>query len=157
MYGKVFRRPEAHISTAAKVPGIDGQKMSKSYNNTVEIFAEGKELKKSIMAIVTDSTPVADPKDPTHNTIFQLYRLVATTAETAAMQERFLAGGYGYGDAKKALLEKVDSYFAVARERRKDLQKNRDYVEEVLRQGAEKARGVAAKTLQSARKACGID
>jgi tryptophanyl-tRNA synthetase len=156
-YGEVFRRPEAHISAAAKVPGIDGQKMSKSYNNTVEIFAEGKALKKPIMAIVTDSTPVEAPKDPTNNTIFQLYSLVASPAEIVTMREQFLAGGYGYGDAKKALLEKVDSYFATARARRKELENNRDYVEQVLRQGAEKARNVAAQTLQAARRACGID
>ncbi|MEW6730499.1 MAG: tryptophan--tRNA ligase [Acidobacteriota bacterium] len=156
-YGEVFKRPEAQLNETSKVPGVDGQKMSKSYDNTIEIFAEGNPLKKAVMAIVTDSTPVEAPKDPDTNTVFQLYLLFASEAEKAEMRERFLAGGYGYGDAKKALLHKIDEYFAPARARRKELVKNRDYIEEVLRKGAEHARNEASKTLKRARQACGID
>ena len=156
-YKEVFKRPEAGHSEAPKVPGTDGQKMSKSYGNVIEIFAEGSALKKSVMGIVTDSTPVEAPKDPDSNTVFQLYSLFASKEEKAEMRNRFLAGGYGYGEAKKALLEKVDSYFAPARERRQELAKNRDDIEEVLRKGAERARAEAVKTLKRAREACGID
>lgn len=154
---EVFKRPEAQLNETAKVPGTDGQKMSKSYGNTVEIFAEGNALKKPIMAIVTDSTPVEAPKDPDTNVVFQLYKLFATKEELEEMRGRFLAGGYGYGEAKKSLLKKADEYFAPARERRKELVKNRDYVEEVLQKGALKARQEAIKTLKAARQACGID
>lgn len=156
-YEEVFKLPEPHLSPTPKVPGIDGQKMSKSYGNAIEVFAEGNALKKPIMAIVTDSTPVEAPKDPDNNTVYQLYALFATDAEREEMRSRFLAGGYGYGEAKKTLHKKVDDYFATARQRRKDLEKNLDYVEEVLRKGAERARGEATKTLRRARKACGID
>jgi tryptophanyl-tRNA synthetase len=156
-YSEVFKRPEALHNETPKVPGTDGQKMSKSYNNTIEIFAEGNALKKSVMGIVTDSTPVEAPKEPDNNVVYQLYSLFAGKEEQEEMRGRFLAGGYGYGEAKKALLKKIDDYFAPARERRKELVKNRDYVEEVLRKGGERAREEAAKTVKSARRACGID
>ncbi|MBX7218461.1 MAG: tryptophan--tRNA ligase [Blastocatellia bacterium] len=156
-YGDVFVMPEAQINEATKVvPGTDGQKMSKSYQNTIDIFAEGNALKKSVMGIVTDSTPVEDPKDPTTNTIFQLYSLVASEAETAAMAEKYRAGGYGYGAAKKELLGKLDAYFAPARARRKELEKNLDYVEQVLQNGAQRAREVAHQTMTDTRRACGL-
>jgi tryptophanyl-tRNA synthetase len=157
-YGEVFKLPEPRIEEAtAKVPGTDGQKMSKSYGNTVGIFDEGKLLKQRVMGIVTDSTPVEAPKDPDASTVFQLFKLVASEAEAADMAERFRAGGYGYGDAKKRLLEAVDAYFAPFRARRRELEADPGYVREVLRAGAERARGEAATVLSRARRACGID
>ncbi|MBI4853371.1 MAG: tryptophan--tRNA ligase [Acidobacteria bacterium] len=154
---EVFTRPEPQLNETAKVPGIDGQKMSKSYGNTIEIFAEGNALKKVVMGIVTDSTPVEAPKDPDTNVVFQLYTLFATTEEKQEMRDKFLAGGYGYGEAKKTLLKKIDEYFAPFRLRRKELVNDKAYVEEVLRKGAIRAREEASKTLKSARLACGID
>ncbi len=154
---EVFKRPEAMLNETARVPGTDGQKMSKSYGNTIEIFAEGNALKKVVMGIVTDSTPVESPKDPETNVVFQLYTLFATPTEKQEMRERFLAGGYGYGEAKKALLKKIDEYFAPARLRRKELASDKAYVEEVLNKGAIRAREEASKTIKAARRACGID
>lgn len=156
-YREVFKRPEAQLSSTPKVPGTDGQKMSKSYRNTIEVFAEGSVLKKAVMGIVTDSQPVELPKDPDTNNVYQIYALFASEAEKTEMRERFLRGGYGYGQAKKALLEKIDEYFAPARARRKELADSRDYVEGVLKKGAEVARAEAVKTLKEARKACGLD
>jgi tryptophanyl-tRNA synthetase len=157
-YGEVFKLPEPRIEEAtAKVPGTDGQKMSKSYGNTIGIFDEGKTLKQRVMGIVTDSTPVEAAKDPDESTIYQLYTLVGSQSEAADMAERFRAGGYGYGDAKKRLLEAVDAYFRPFRERRKQLEGDLAYVEKVLRDGAERARGEAHKVLSRARLACGID
>lgn len=153
----VFKRPEAQLNATAKVPGTDGQKMSKSYGNTIEIFAEGNALKKVVMGIVTDSTPVEAPKDPDSNVVFQLYTLFATKEEKQEMRDKFLAGGYGYGEAKKSLLKKIDEYFAPFRARRKELANDKAYVEEVLRKGAIRAREEASKTVKTARLACGID
>src|ERR1700724_1019033 len=110
VYGEVFPLPAPRLDKASKVPGTDGQKMSKSYGNTIEIFAEGNPLKKTVMGIVTDSTPVEAPKDPERDTVFALYSLFATEAEQAALAARYRAGGMGYGEAKKALLEKVNAY-----------------------------------------------
>jgi tryptophanyl-tRNA synthetase len=156
-YGETFKLPEPHINEAtAKIPGTDGQKMSKSYGNIIGIFDEGKPLKQAVMGIVTDSTPVEAPKDPGPNTIFQIYTLVATPEEVAEMADRFRAGGYGYGDAKKALLAKIDAYFTPFRERRKQLEADNDYVEDVLREGAKRARAYATGVLDRARRACGL-
>jgi tryptophanyl-tRNA synthetase len=156
-YGEVFKLPEPRVeASTAKVPGTDGQKMSKSYGNTIGIFDEGKALKQRVMGIVTDSTPVEAPKDPDANTIYQLFTLVGSTAEAAEMAERFRAGGFGYGDAKKRLLEAVDAYFKPFRERRKQIGANPDYVREVLARGAERARPEARKVLDRARRACGV-
>jgi tryptophanyl-tRNA synthetase len=157
-YGETFKLPDAYVNeSTAKVPGTDGQKMSKSYGNTIGIFDEGKQLKSRVMGIVTDSTPVEAPKDPETNTVFQLYKLVATKEEAAEMAERFRAGGYGYGEAKKALLAKVDAYFEPFRERRKQLAADADYVEDVLRDGAARARAEALKVLGRTRRACGLE
>ena len=156
-YGEVFKLPDARVEEAtAKVPGTDGQKMSKSYGNTIGIFDEGKPLKQSVMGIVTDSTPVEAPKDPETNTIFQLYTLVASPEEVDDMAARFRAGGYGYGDAKKRLLASVDAYFGPFRERRRELAENPSTVEEILRAGAERARREARKVVDRARHACGV-
>jgi len=157
-YGETFRLPEPMVEEAtAKVPGTDGQKMSKSYGNTIGIFDEGKQLKSRVMGIVTDSQPVEAPKDPEPNTVYQLYKLVAEPEEAAEMADRFRAGGYGYGEAKKRLLAAVDAYFAPFRDRRKQLEADRDYVEDVLRTGATRARAEARTVLNRARAACGID
>ncbi|MBX7103683.1 MAG: tryptophan--tRNA ligase [Gemmataceae bacterium] len=156
-YGEVFPLPQALLVEAgAKVPGTDGQKMSKSYGNTIDIFAEGKALKKSVMGIVTDSTPLEGAKDPTTCTIFALYQLFATQDETDALAAMYRAGGMGYGTAKSMLLEKIDERFGPARERRRELAGNLDYVEGVLRAGAARARAEAEITMGLARKAAGL-
>lgn len=156
-YGKeVFPMPQERLSVAPLVPGIDGQKMSKSYGNTIEIFAEGNALKKSVMGIVTDLSTVEDKKDPETSNIFALYKLFASDAEREDMAARFRAGGLGYGVAKKELLEKIDKYFAPARERRKELAANPEYVECVLRDGAKRARAEAQKTMDLVRQATGL-
>jgi tryptophanyl-tRNA synthetase len=153
----VFKRPEFRLDRVSKVPGVDGQKMSKSYGNTIEIFSEGKELKKRVMSIVTDSKGVEDVKDPDACNVFNLYALFASESEKAELGGRYRAGGMGYGDAKKALLEKIEAFFAPYRARREELLKNRDHVEAVLKRGAEKARVEARRTLDAARRACGLD
>ena len=138
------------------MPGLDGQKMSKSYGNTVEIFEEGSALKKKVMSIVTDSTPLEAPKDPEKCNVFALYRLVAPEDETAEMAGRYRAGGTGYGDAKKALLEKINAYFGPFREERKRLAKEPAYVEGVLAEGGARARAEAQATMRLVREAAGL-
>ena len=155
-YGEVFPIPDYCLDVGAKVPGIDGQKMSKSYGNTIEIFAEGNKLKKRVMSIVTDSRAVEDVKDPTTCNVFALYSLFATPEEQTALAELYRAGGMGYGVAKQALLEKINEYFAAARQKRKELANNLDYVEEVLVKGARKARAEARKTMELVRTAVGL-
>ena len=131
--------------------------MSKSYGNTIDIFAEGKELKKAVMTgIVTDKATVEDKKDPDTSNIFALYKLFATDAEQEDMAVKFRAGGMGYGVAKTALLEKIEAYFAPARARRAELAARPEYVEEVLRDGAKRARAEAQKTMDLVRKATGL-
>jgi len=153
---EVFVRPEPRLSRTPKVPGTDGEKMSKSYGNTIELGLTGKELKKVVMSIKTDSTPVEAPKNPETCNVFALYALFATEAEQAALAERYRKGGMGYGEAKKLLLEKIEPYFAPYRAKRAELVKNLDYVREVLRDGAERARAVAAQTLKEAKEAAGL-
>ena len=155
-YGEVFPIPTYRLDKESKVLGIDGQKMSKSYGNTIEIFAEGKALKKTVMSIVTDSKTVAEPKDPGTCNVFALYSLFATEAEKARMAERYRAGGMGYGVAKEALLEKIDGLFGPARQKRKELVQNLDYVEVILRKGAERARAEAQQTMIKVREAVGM-
>src|SRR5947209_6263138 len=156
-YGDIFPLPEARlVKHGAKVPGTDGQKMSKSYNNTIEIFAEGKPLKKAVMGIVTDSTPVEAPKDPDKDTVFALYSLFATEDERAALARRYSAGGMGYGEAKQMLLAKIDEHLGPAREKRKQLAANPAIVDDVLRQGAAKARAEARTTMRLVRAAAGF-
>jgi tryptophanyl-tRNA synthetase len=152
----VFVRPEGRLSETPIVPGTDGEKMSKSYGNTIDLQSNEKELKKVIMSIKTDSTPVEAPKNPDNDNIFALFSLMATDEEKAALAARYRAGGMGYGDAKKALLEKTVAYFAPYREKRAALVAKPDYVEDVLRDGAIRARKVARETLDEARKACGL-
>lgn len=157
-FGEVFTIPEPSIrDNVAVVPGIDGQKMSKSYGNTIEIFSEGKPLKKRVMKIVTDSRELEDPKDPDTCNVFALYKLFATEAELAELAGRYRAGGMGYGHAKTALLEKINDHFGPMREKRAELAADMDYVNDVLRQGANKASALARETLQKARLAVGLE
>lgn len=157
-YGETFAIPEPVIrDEVAVVPGVDGQKMSKSYNNTIELFAPEKETKATIMKIVTDSKALADPKDPATCNVFALYRLFASPEELRDLEDKYRAGGFGYGDAKKKLFEKVHQYFEPFRRRRAELEKDPGYVEAVLREGAERAGAEARKTLQAARRSMGID
>jgi tryptophanyl-tRNA synthetase len=156
-YGETFKVPEAQIrEEVAVIPGIDGQKMSKSYGNTLDMFAPEKQLRKKVMSIVTDSTPVEEPKEPDTNTIYQLFRLFASESEVAEMAGKFRAGGYGYGDAKKTLFERLMDYFGPARKRREELAKDAGIVEEIRRRGAERARAEAMKTLEEVRGKLGV-
>ena len=158
LYGEVFTIPESSIrEEVAVVPGVDGQKMSKSYNNTVEIFGDLKEARQRIMKIVTDSKTVEEPKDPATCNVYALYRLFATSEERAEMEARYRNGGLGYGEVKKALYEKFAAHFEPYRKRREELEKDPGYVESVLKQGAERAREEAVRTLKNARKAVGLE
>jgi tryptophanyl-tRNA synthetase len=156
-YGDIFPLPQERlVPQGALVPGTDGQKMSKSYNNTIEIFAEGKPLKKSVMGIVTDSTPVEAPKDPDKDTVLALYSLFATAEERDALAQRYRAGGMGYGEAKQMLLAKIDEHFGPFRDKRKQLAADPAKVEAVLRDGATKARAEARATMKLVRDAAGF-
>jgi tryptophanyl-tRNA synthetase len=157
-YGEVFVIPKEHIiASVAVVPGLDGRKMSKSYNNTIEIFEPEPSVKKKVMRMVTDSTPVEEPKDPDKCNVFALLKLVASQDEIKMWENKYRSGGMGYGQAKKRLAELLLEYFRPFRQKRAELEKNLDYVREVLAQGAEKAKAVACKTLAKARKAVGLD
>lgn len=158
-YGETFILPEPRIrEEVAVVPGMDGQKMSKSYGNTIEIFGEEKPTRKKIMGILMDSRTPQEPKpDADQNLAVQLLKLVAPPEVARDFEDRLRAGGLGYGDLKKALFEHYWTRFATARAKRAELAGNLDYVEEVLRNGAQRARAVATTVLQRARRACGID
>ena len=158
-YGETFVVPESEIrDEVAVVPGLDGQKMSKSYGNTIEIFGDEKALRKKIMGIKMDSRTPAEPKpDADQNLAIQLLRLVAPADVARDHEQRLRAGGLGYGDLKKALFEHYWAYFAIARARRAELAADPGYVDSVLRDGAERARAVADGVLARARKACGLD
>ena len=157
-YGETLVIPEPEIrAEVATVPGLDGQKMSKSYGNTVEIFGDEKATKKKIMGIKMDSRTPAEPKpDADQNLAIQLLKLVAPTEVATDFENRLRAGGLGYGDLKKALFEHYWTYFAPARVRRAELAANLDYVNQVLADGAQRARTVGSGVLGRARKACGI-
>ena len=156
-YGETFTIPEPKIvEELAVVPGIDGQKKSKSYGNTIEIFGEEKIIRKKIMSIVTDPTPVEAPKDPDASVIFALYKLFASPAQTHDMAQRFRAGGMGYGTAKKELFEVLWNHFAECRSRREQFVRNADFVAEVRRKGAQKARAIIAPTIDKVRSLVGV-
>ena len=156
-YGDVFKLPESRIQAATEVvPGVDGQKMSKSYANTIEIFGDEKETRKRVMSIVTDSTPVEAPKDPSKSTIVQLYSLVASKDEIANMRERFQKGGIGYGDFKKQLFEKLWEYFAPMRKRRDEVLRDESYIDQVLARGAKRANEAADQVMKRVRNAVGL-
>ncbi len=155
--GQIFKLPEPHIQTATEtIPGLDGQKMSKSYGNTLDIFGDEKETRKRVMSIVTDSTPVEAPKDPAASSIFQLYSLFATETETAAMRDQFQRGGTGYGEFKKQLFAKLWEYFEPMRTRRAEILAQPDYVDEVLARGAERANQIADNVMCRVRRAVGL-
>src|SRR5262249_45495359 len=155
-FGEVFPLPTHRLDKAAKVPGIDGQKMSKSYGNTIDIFAEGKLLQKTIMSIKTDSTPLGQPLNPDTCTVYALYSLFAADQDKADLAARYRSGSIGYGDAKKLLLAKINEYFAPARQKRKELTANPDDVEKILRDGAHRARAEARQTMALVREAVGM-
>ena len=156
--GETLVVPESEIrDEVAVIPGLDGQKMSKSYGNTIEIFGDEKALRKKIMGIVMDSRTPAEPKpDADKNLAIQLLKFFAPAEVTLDYENRLRAGGLGYGDLKKALFEHYWNFFAAARARRAELAANPDHVEAVLREGAQRARAVAEQVIGRARKACGL-
>jgi len=156
-YGDTFKIPESFIKKeVAIVPGTDGQKMSKSYGNTIDIFAPEALLKKQVMGIVTDSTPVDEPKDPKKCNVFKLYSLIATPEEIADLSDKYTSGGFGYGDSKKLLLSKLLEIFEPARTRKADLDKKDKHVREILEDGTSRARAFASKTMQEVKKKTGL-
>ncbi len=156
-FGQIFRLPEARIQPATEtVPGIDGQKMSKSYGNNIDIFSDEKETRKRVMSIVTDSTPIEASKDPERSTIVQLYSLFGSKDELANMKEQFKKGGTGYGDFKKELFEKLWEYFAPMRKRREEILRDKSYINNVLTKGAKRAKEIADQVMQRVRKAVGL-
>jgi tryptophanyl-tRNA synthetase len=156
-FGETFVLPKAKtLDHSAKVPGTDGQKMSKSYNNTLPLFGDVKPIRKQIMRITTDSRPMEDPKEPDDDHLFQLYRLFGSPEQTEQMAAMYRRGGFGYGEVKKAVAEASEVYFADARARRDELAANLDYVRDVLEKGADRARQVAGDVLSRAQRACGL-
>lgn len=154
--GDVFTLPEPMLNEAAVVPGLDGEKMSKSYGNTIDLFDTPKQSRKRIMAIKTDSTPVEDPKDPDSCNVFALLNLFAMPEEVAEWRQRYSAGGMGYGDAKKRVHELFEERFASARDKRAALANDPDMVEDILRAGGKRAREIAMPLMDDVRQACGI-
>src|ERR1700758_3697864 len=156
-FGQVFKLPEPRINPETEVvPGLDGQNMSKSYGNNIDIFGDEKETRKRVMSIVTDSTPVEAPKDPQRSTIVQLYSLFASKDELANMRERFETGGTGYGDFKKELFEKLWEYFSPMRTRREEILNDKSYIDDVLARGARRANEIANQVMERVRIAVGL-
>lgn len=156
-YGReILKRPEPRLNETAVVPGVDGQKMSKSYGNTIEIFGDPKEMKKKIMSIKTDSTPVEAPKNPDTCNVFALLKLLATPDELAQWNQRYRAGGMGYGEAKKRLAELYEASFGGRREARIAWAARTDDVEDILRSGGQRARREAQSLMAEVRDACGL-
>lgn len=156
-FGDTFVLPKAKVlETSAKVPGVDGEKMSKSYDNTLEIFEDPKPQRKKVMRIVTDSRPMEDPKEPDDDHLYQLFSLFVDDTKREGMAAKYRAGGFGYGEVKKALAEEAEAYFAEARERRKELEAHPERVREILGDGAAKARKKAAEVLLRAQENCGV-
>jgi tryptophanyl-tRNA synthetase len=156
-FGDTFVVPEAEIDDdLAVIPGVDGQKMSKSYGNTIDIFTDRKTLKKTVMSVVTDATPIEEPKDPDKCNLFALYRLFLAPDDVAALRARYLAPGLKYSDVKKELIDAIWTYFEPHRARREELLARPDEVLDILRAGAEKARAAAASTLAEVRRKVGL-
>ena len=156
-YGEILTIPEGYIpDQVAIVPGVDGQKMSKSYNNIIPIFGKEKEIKKQVMSIVTDCKGLEEPKDPENCNVVALFKLFASDAEVEEMKSKYRAGNYGYGHAKKELFDKMWAYFEPMRKKREELAANLDYVEEILRKNGERAREEAEKLLSKVRCAVGL-
>ncbi|MGM0489767.1 MAG: tryptophan--tRNA ligase [Planctomycetota bacterium] len=156
-FGEVFATPRAQLlDTSARVPGTDGEKMSKSYGNTIEIFEDPRAMRKKIMRITTDSRPVDEPKDPETDHLFQLYSLFVDDEKRAEMAETYRKGGFGYGMVKKELATVAEQYFAPMREHREQLAADLDNVHQILNDGMRKARGKAGRVLRRAQRACGL-
>lgn len=156
-YGEVFVMPRAKVlSNAAKVPGTNGEKMSKSYDNTIEIFEPEKAARKKVMRMTTDSRAMEDPKDPDSDHLYQLYSLFVGDGEREEMAARYRRGGFGYGEVKKALADAAETYFAEARAKREALASEPARVEEILADGAARARKQARQVLLRAQRACGL-
>ncbi|MDD3118147.1 MAG: tryptophan--tRNA ligase [Victivallales bacterium] len=157
LYGDILVVPQERIQErVAVIPGTDGQKMSKSYGNTIPIFGREKEIRKTVMNIVTDCKGLEEPKDPTTCNVVALYKLFATEEQVGEMEAKYRAGNYGYGHAKQALFEIMWERFAPFRQRREELAKDPGYVEQVLRRGRERAAGIADATLRQVRRAVGL-
>jgi tryptophanyl-tRNA synthetase len=157
LYGEVFTLPKPRLVEAgAKVPGTDGQKMSKSYENTIDVFEDLAAQKKKIMRITTDSRPMEQPKDPADDHLFALYALLAPEADRLRMAELYRRGGFGYGEVKKALVEAAAAFFADARRRRAELEADPGRIEAILADGAARARRQAGAVLARAKAACGL-
>lgn len=156
-YGETFVVPEASISESVMtIPGTDGRKMSKSYGNVIDVFLPKKQLKKQVMSIVTDSTPLEDPKDPESCHVFAIYKLLATAEQTEALAAQYRGGNFGYGHAKTALLELILEEFGEAREKFDHYMANPDEVAAALKVGAEKARPIAKATVSRVREKLGF-
>jgi tryptophanyl-tRNA synthetase len=156
-YGETFVMPAARIlQESAKVPGTDGQKMSKSYDNTVGLFEEPKALRKKIMRIATDSRPMEEPKEPESDHLYQLYSLFATAEQREEVRAMYLRGGFGYGEVKKRLADAADAFLQPARERRQALAADPQSVDRILEDGSRRARAVAGEVLARAHRACGL-
>lgn len=156
-YGETFVVPVPEIcKNDAIVPGVDGKKMSKSYGNTIEIFGNPKAIRKKVMRIITDSTPVEEPKNPETCNVFALYKLFAAEDQVAEMEERYRRGGYGYGEAKKALAELLLSHFAPYQDRWEELKSHPDDVRSILKKGADRVRPIALETMEKVRSAVGM-
>jgi tryptophanyl-tRNA synthetase len=157
LYGEVFTLPKPRLVEAgAKVPGTDGQKMSKSYENTIDVFEDLAAQKKKIMRITTDSRPMEQPKDPADDHLYALYALLAPEADRLRMAELYRRGGFGYGEVKKALVEAAAAFFADARHRRAELEAAPERIEAILADGAARARRQAGAVLARAKAACGL-
>lgn len=157
-FGEVFVMPKAYVlDHSARVPGTDGEKMSKSYNNTLAVFEDAKVQRKQIMRIVTDSRPMDQPKEPAGDVLYDLFSLVAPEADREAMAALYRRGGFGYGEVKKALADAAEKFWAEPRARRMELAAHPERVREVLADGAAKARKKAGEVLNRAQKACGIE
>ena len=157
-YGsEVLKLPEPRVQAKTEVvPGLDGQKMSKSYGNTIDIFGEEKETRKRIMSIVTDSVAVEAPKNPDESTIFQLFSLVGTPDEIASMRAKFEQGGTGYGEFKKELFTRLWEFFGPMRQRWEEILKDPGYIDQILRKGAERANAIADRVMERVRQAVGL-
>ena len=156
-FGQTFVMPAAKVlDTSARVPGIDGEKMSKSYDNTLDVFEEPKLLRKKIMRIKTDSRPIEEPKDPDTDHLFQLYCLFADDPQREEMAATYRRGGFGYGEVKQALADLAEGFFDEPRRRRRQLEAHPEKVRQILGDGASKAREKAAEVLLRAQRACGV-
>ena len=157
MYGDLFIIPDAFIpDSVAIVPGRDGRKMSKSYNNTIELFAKETDVRQQIYSIVTDSATVAEPKDPDKSMLYAILKLFCNAEEQEYWRDRFRSGGLGYREVKQAIFDRYMQKFGPARAKREELEKQPEYVDEILKRGVEQARKIALPLVKQAREAVGI-